>query len=320
MPGITQRKDNRIWQAHAAILFANFAWALMAPISKSILLGGSISPLALSGIRILGGALLFTVVSLLFPHDKFFNQKINKEDWWKIIVCSIMMISANQGLYIIGVGFTNPVDASVMSALTPILTMLLAAIFLRFPITLMKGSGVAIGLTGVLILILGSQAGAAATNPILGDSLCFTAQLCAASYYVAFKNFITKYSPFTLMKWMFIISAVTYVPICIPSILKIDFALLTTDVWLELGYIICFATFLGYLAIPFAQKYLSPTSVSMYCYFQPVGATIASVLMGVGTFSILKGLATFLIFIGVFFVNKSTATLPSSTSNPTKVS
>ncbi len=308
------KRSGKLWQAHAAILFANFAWALMAPVSKSILLGGAISPLALSGIRILGGAILFAVVALFFPHDDFFNQKVRKEDWWKILLCSVMMISANQGLYIIGVGFTNPVDASVMSALTPILTMLLAAIFLRFPITWMKGSGVAIGLTGVLILVLGSQSGAIASNPLLGDSLCFMAQLCAASYYVAFRNFITRYSPFTLMKWMFLLSAITYVPFCIPEILKVDFATLSVEIWLELGYIICFATFLGYLAIPFAQKYLSPTSVSMYCYFQPVGATIASVLMGVGSFSMLKGLATLLIFVGVFFVNKSTAHLPKKTS------
>lgn len=313
-------RNRKVWQAHAAILFANIAWALMAPVSKSILLDGEISPLALSGIRIFGGAALFAIVATCFPHDVFFNQKIRKEDWWKIILCSILMISANQGLYIIGVGFTNPVDASVMSALTPILTMLLAAIFLRFPITWMKGSGVAIGLTGVLILVLGSQRGAIASNPILGDSFCFTAQLCAATYYVAFRNFITRYSPFTLMKWMFIISAITYVPICIPDIMRVDFANLNIDTWLELLYIICFATFLGYLAIPFAQKYLSPTSVSMYCYFQPVGATIASVLMGVGTFSMLKGAATLLIFIGVFFVNKSTSTLPSSSSIPSKKS
>lgn len=307
-------RSGKVWQAHAAILFANFAWALMAPVSKSILLGGAISPLALSGIRILGGALLFAVVAIFFPNNEFFNQKVRKEDWWKIMLCSVMMISANQGLYIIGVGFTNPVDASVMSALTPILTMLLAAIFLRFPITWMKGSGVAIGLTGVLILVLGSQSGAIASNPMLGDSLCFMAQLCAASYYVAFRNFITRYSPFTLMKWMFLLSAITYVPFCIPEILKVDFATLSIDIWLEVGYIICFATFLGYLAIPFAQKYLSPTSVSMYCYFQPVGATIASVLMGVGSFSLMKGVATLLIFVGVFFVNKSTANLPKKTS------
>lgn len=306
--------NSKIWQAHAAILLANLAWALMAPVSKSILIDEAISPLALSGIRILGGALLFALVAICFPHDEFFNQKVRKEDWGKILLCSIMMISANQGLYIIGVGFTNPVDASVMSALTPILTMLLAAIFLRFPITLMKGSGVAIGLTGVLILVLDSQSGAIASNPMLGDSLCFMAQLCAASYYVAFRNFITRYSPFTLMKWMFILSALTYVPICIPSILQVDFDNLTINTWLELAYIICFATFLGYLAIPFAQKYLSPTSVSMYCYFQPVGATVASILMGVGSFSFLKAIAMLLIFAGVFFVNKSTAHLPGKAS------
>ncbi len=289
-------QSKSIWQAHIAILFANLSWALMAPVSKSILLSGNIPPLALSGIRILGGGLLFAIVSICFPNNAHFNQKVKKKDWGKIIICSLLMISANQGLYIIGVGFTNPVDASVMSALTPVLTMLLAAIFLRFPITGTKGSGVAIGITGVLILVLGSQAESIALNPILGDSLCFTAQLCAACYYVAFKNFITHYSPFTLMKWMFIISSVMYVPFCIPSILSIDFTCLSINTCLEVAYIICFATFLSYLAIPFAQKYLSPTAVSMYAYFQPVAATVASVVMGVGTFSLLKGVWQYFLY------------------------
>ncbi len=302
---MVEGKKNSIRLAHIAILFANLSWALMAPVSKAILLDGPISPLALSGIRILGGAVLFITLATIFPNNPTFNQKIKREDWWKIILCSILMISVNQGLYIIGVGFTNPVDASVISAFTPILTMLLAAVFLKFPITLMKGSGVAIGISGVMILVLGSQVGSTATKPVLGDTLCFTAQLSAAIYYIVFKNFITKYSPFTLMKWMFAISSLTYVPICLPSILQIDISYLSGRILLEIAYIICFATFLSYLAIPFAQKYLSPTTVSMYAYFQPVAATIASVLMGVGTFSVLKGIAILLIFIGVFFVNKS---------------
>lgn len=300
-------EKNRTWPAHVAILFANLSWALVAPVSKSILLDGNISALALSGIRISGGALLFVLVSLFFPNNTFFNQKVRREDRLKILICSVLMISLNQGLFILGVGLTNPVDAAVMTALTPILTMILAAIFLRYPITLMKGSGVAIGVCGVLILVLGSQSGAIATSPVLGDILCFLAQLCAAVYFVFFKDFISRYSPFTLMKWMFVISAVTYVPICIPSIMEIDPSALTSEIFLEIAYLVVFATTLSYLAIPYAQKYLAPTTIPMYSYFQPVAAAIAAVIMGVGTFSVLKGVATVLIFAGVFFVNKSTA-------------
>lgn len=301
----SESKGNRILWAHLAILLANVAWGLMSPFSKDILISGKLSPVALSGVRILGGAFLFLIFSFILPKSMKTRQPIERPDWIKILLCSILMISANQGLYIIGIGLTNPIDSSVMSAMTPILTMFLAAIILKFPITWMKGLGVGIGLAGALLLVSNSKTSTTAVNPFLGDTMCFIAQLCAAIYYVVFRDVIMKYSPFTMMKWMFFLSAVTYVPFCIPEILKVNFAALPTSIYLEIGYIVCFATFLGYLGIPFAQKYLKPTMVSMYNYLQPVFAALITIMMGVGIFTWEKALAALLIFAGVYFVNQS---------------
>lgn len=302
---VNNQSSRKIIEAHLAILLANIAWGLMSPVSKDLLNSDEISPVALSGLRIFGGAILFLLFSFILPASMQPRQKIERRDYIKILCCSLLMISANQGLFIIGIGMTSPIDSAVMSSLTPILTMILAAIILKFPITWMKAIGVGTGLAGVIILISGSHTSATAENPVLGDTLCFLAQLCAAFYYVLFRDIIMKYSPFTLMKWMFLISVVTYVPICIPEILKVDFTSLPSAIWFELGYIVCFATFMSYLCIPFSQRYLKPTMVSMYNYLQPVLAAIAAIILGVGTFSWIKVAATLLIFAGVYFVNRS---------------
>ncbi len=298
----------RVIGAHLAILLANIAWGLMSPFTKDILLSGTITPLALSGLRITGGALLFLIFSFFLPESVEANQRIDRKDWLKVVICSVLIISANQGLFILGIGLTNPIDSSVMSALTPILTMILAAVILRQPIIWMKAIGVGIGLAGALFLVAGSDTGVTATDPLTGDTLCFIAQLCAAVYYVMFDDIITKYSPFTLMKWMFFISVMTYVPLCIPDIMKIDFISLPPTIWYEIGYIVFFATFFAYLCIPFSQKYLKPTMVSMYNYLQPVLAAVVAVAIGVGTFTPAKCVASLLIFAGVYFVNKSSYT------------
>lgn len=298
----------RLWQAHLAMFFANMGWGIMSPVSKDILLKGVMTPLGLSATRIAGGALLFLIFSFLLPKSVAPREHVEKCDWWKILLCSVLMVSANQGLFILGIGYTSPVDSSVMSSMTPILTMILSAILLGFPMTIGKIFGVVLGFVGVVTLVAGTGAGIKATNPLLGNGLCLTAQLCAAIYYVVFRDVIMKYSAFTMMKWMFLISAVTYVPCCIPVLKHTDFSLLPGDVWLELGYIIIFGTFLSYLAIPFSQKYLKPTMVSMYNYFQPVFATIIAVVLGVGEFGPMKASATLVIFIGIYFVNKSPST------------
>lgn len=305
---MVNEKDNSVrYLAHVLILIANVAWGMMSPVSKDVMLSGTVSPLALSGIRIGGAALLFFLFSFILPAGMECRQKIEKSDWWKLFVCSVLMISANQGLFILGIGFTNPVDSSVMSAMTPIITLILAAIILKFPITWLKGAGVAIGLGGVVLLVTDSAVSETATNPLLGNGLCLAAQVCAAVYYVVFRNFIMRYSPFTMMKWMFFLSVVTYVPFCLPEMAKVDYASLPVEIWLEIGYIICIGTFVSYLIIPFAQKHMRPTALSMYNYFQPVSAAVVAVALGVGDFGWVKCVATLFIFGGVYFVNMSSS-------------
>ncbi len=292
--------------AHMALLLANIGWGVIAPVSKMVLLSGAISSLALSGIRIAGGAFMFLIFTWILPKSFQTRQPIDGHDIWKLILCATLIISANQGLYIIGVGLTDPVDSAVMCSLTPVLTMLLAAVFLHFKMTWLKVGGVLMGLAGVWILVSGSSESDIAVNPLLGNLLCLGAQLCAAIYYVGFEGIIRKYSPYVLMKWMFFISVLTYVPFCLPDMLKVDFIALPWEIWASLAFIITIPTFFGYLMIPLAQRCLKPTVVSAYSYLQPVFAAIVAFIMSVGDFGWSKVAATLLIFVGIYFVNEGT--------------
>lgn len=192
-----------VLKAHAAILMANLCWGINSPVTKSVLMEGGISPIALSAIRIGGASLLFLLLAMFLPQSVAPREKIARADMWKIVAASVLMISANQGLYIIGIGFTNPIDSAVMCSVTPLLTMILAAWLLHYPVTRLKLLGVVMGMAGVIMLVWGNRAGATAPNPVLGDMLCLGAQMAAALYYVLFMGLIERYHPFTLMKWMF---------------------------------------------------------------------------------------------------------------------
>ena len=47
------------WKGHASMLGANVMWGLMSPVSKVILVGGAITPLVITDLRI-GGGLIFS--------------------------------------------------------------------------------------------------------------------------------------------------------------------------------------------------------------------------------------------------------------------
>lgn len=75
-------------------------------------------------------------------------------------------------------------------------------------------------------------------------------------------------------------------------------------VW-QVLYVVLGGSFIAYICVMTAQKLLRPTVVSMYNYVQPIIASIAAVVMGIGTFGWQKGIAIGLVFLGVYIVTQS---------------
>lgn len=293
------------YQGHLALLVANVSWGLMAPFLKDLLNEGVITPMALSGFRILGGALLFWLVSL-FVTNKGAVEKVERRDILPLIMASLLVIGLNQVLIILGMSYASPVDASVVCSLTPIFTLVFGAVLMSFAITWVKVLGVIAGFGGALLFIFAGEADAAinVSNPLLGNTLCLLAQVCGALYLVCFGKLIAKYSILTLMKWMFLISAIAILPLTLGDMLSVEWSSLSLSGYFDFAFILLFGTCLAYMLIPVAQRRVDPTVIAMYNYLQPIVAVVFSVLAGLAVLNSMNMLATLLVFVGVWLVNR----------------
>ena len=303
----TKLLSNQKYEGHLALLVANVSWGLMAPFLKDLLNGGIITPMALSGYRIIGGALLFWLIGMFVKPDKNACNSIERRDIVPLIIASLLVIGLNQVLIIVGMSLTSPVDASVVCSLTPIFTLIFGAILMGIAFTWNKALGVTIGLAGALIFVFTGQADAetCVTNPVLGDVACLMAQVFGALYLVCFTKLISKYSLITLMKWMFLISGIAVLPFSLPDMLAVDWSQVILMEYIDLTFIILFGTCLAYMLIPVAQRRVEPTVIAMYNYLQPVVAVVFSVIAGLATFSITNAIATAMVFVGVWIVNRA---------------
>lgn len=296
--------NNNIFKGHAFTLTANILWGLMAPISKDTLnyfAEHDISAFTLAAMRMIGGCIAFWILQCFVE-----REKTTWSDRGKFFICAMLAIVFNQCLFIVGIAFTSPIDASVITTLMPIITMILAAVIIKEPITGLKAIGVLLGMSGALLLILGGGGSLSFdSSSIIGDVMCLTAQFCFASYLVFFKSFISRFTSVTLMKWMFLSAAIVIVPFAIPNMMSIDFSTIPTKIYLEICYTVFIATFFTYLLIPTGQKHLRPTVVSMYNYVQPVVSSTVALLWGLTTFGLVKGIAIGLVFAGVYIVTQS---------------
>ena len=293
-------------KGHLALLVANVSWGLMAPFLKDLLNGGVITPMALSGFRIIGGALLFWLVSLFVKPSTGVAERIEKKDFLPLIVASLLVIGLNQVLIIAGVSFTSPLDASVVCSLTPIFTLLFGALIAGAMFSWSKTLGVVVGLSGALIFVFTGEVDTDVNvaNPVLGDAFCLLAQVCGALYLVCFPKLMSKYSLITLMKWLFLISAIAVLPVSVMDMISVDWSAMTTMQYIDLGFIIIFGTCLAYMLIPVAQRRVEPTVIAMYNYLQPVVAVVSSVAVGLAVLTGMNVLATLFVFVGVWLVNR----------------
>ena len=291
--------ENKKLTGHIALFSANVIFGINNPISRT-LMPEILSPYTLTFFRLAGGMLLFWAVSIFTK-----REHVSPKDIFLLFIASFFGLTLNQLPFFVGLSMTSPIDASIVVTMLPIVTMILAAIIIKEPITLMKAIGVVVGASGALLLIFSSQTKHAGNGNFWGDLIVFSATISFAIYLTVFKGLITRYSPVTIMKWMFLFSTIVCAPFCYKPLMETDFTLLSADTYWRIGYMVVFATFLGYLLVPIGQKVLRPTTLSMYNYVQPVVGSLLAVIIGIDIFGYEKALSGVLVFAGVYIVTQS---------------
>lgn len=284
---------------------ANAMWGLMSPISKLIMAGGIITPLAVIDLRVCGAMILFWITSLFQK-----PEHVCHKDMITLFFASLFAVVLNQGSFIIGISLSSPADASIITTSMPLWAMILAAYILKEPITGKKVLGIACGAGGALLLILGSGSGGASGSSasnyaIWGDLLVLFAQFCYAFYIVYYKDFVNKYSLVTIMKWLFTYSFICVLPFSASDLMAVEWGSLSVESVLGILFVVVGATFFSYMLIVVGQKNLRPTVAGMYNYIQPVVACAVTIGLGMESFNLLKVVAVLFIFGGVYLVTIS---------------
>lgn len=293
-------------KGHLLIFTANLIFGINYTVSKWIL-AEHLTPEFHTLLRMVVACILFWGISCFLPKEKLSLKEIAV-----LFVCSLGGIAGNQALFTQGLSMTSPIDASVITTGTPIIVMLLAAVFLREPITWKKVLGVLLGASGAIWLVLQSAPKSDAVNvsSLVGNLFIFGSSLVYATYFVFSKPLSEKYQAVTMMKWMFLFAVIIVTPLTVPALLRpngILHAPLTFEAVAAITYVCVGATFLAYLLIPMAVRRIRPTSASMYNYVQPMVACALAILVAQDVFSWSKLLAAVIIFFGVYLVTQSKA-------------
>lgn len=267
--------------------------------AKDIMAGGYVKPFAFIILRVGGATLLFWLFSFMGP-----KEKIDKRDYIHFFIAALFGIAINMLMFFKGLEHTTPIHASVISVISPILVLIMSAIFLNEKLTSMKILGVFFGFAGAIILTVYGKSLRSEDNVLLGNTLIFINATSFAIYIILVKKLIAKYHPFTFLKWLFLISFFMVLPFGYSELREVDFSSFSPYIYLALAFVIIGATYIANLLNPLALVHLKASTVSIFIYIQPVIAGIFAIIMGSDNLTPVKIIAAMLIFLGIYLVTK----------------
>ena len=289
-------KQNNNIKAHIALLLANIIYALNYGWAKDVMSGGYLEPFAFILMRVIGATILFWSISL------FFKEKVANKDKLKMALCGIFGVAANQLLFFKGLDETTRINAAIIMVASPIIVALLSALIIKEKPSILRLIGIVVGLGGACFIILQNNTDNEGST-LFGNLLIILNATSYGLYLVLVKPLMSKYSPLTVIKWVFTFGLIMVLPFGLTELDTIIWNM-PNDIILKIGFVIIFTTFFCYLFNIYGVKRVSPTVVSSYIYLQPILTSFIAVVSGHETISSAMIVSSLLIFLGVYLVSK----------------
>jgi drug/metabolite transporter (DMT)-like permease len=300
-------------KAHLALFFVNALYGANHILAKGVM-PRYLSPNVFILFRVAGATLLFWILKMFFTR----NETIAKKDLRLIGLCALFGVTINQLFFFHGLNLSSSINSGIYMAINPIVVVVMSFFILKDEITPLRMTGILLGTIATILLTFTASSGG--SDSALGDLFLFVNAVSYALYLVMIKPIMSKYSPLTVITWVFTFGLI-YVLIFPPTFIDLattNFAVIPADVWWKISYVIVGVTFLTYLMTMYGLKYLSPSASSVYIYFQPIMVILfAYVFFYLGlsedytqTITLPKLGYMMMIFFGVYLTIKTEKKIP----------
>lgn len=295
----------------ALVLLAVFVWGVNYAIVKAAL--HDIPELAFNALRLGLASLLFLGVlafrrepgpdgtvapdRLPFPSAR----RVSRRDWLVIAVLAVLGHFVYQLCFMGGMARTSVANSALIQGCSPVVITAMAAWAGHERASRRQWAGVAISLAGVYLLV--GWGAAVSTTSLVGDLLMLAGVFCWSAYVVASRPLLDRLSPLALSGYSMAIGAALYLPLGVPSLLRLDWAGVSPAAWAGLVYSAVFSLFVAYLVWYSSIRRVGNVRTAMYSNLIPVIALATAVVFLGDSLEARKLLGAAVILAGVTLAN-----------------
>lgn len=281
-------------------------WALNISLVKIALT--EFQPLAFNALRMAMASVI--LVSALYLTEG--SLRIARKDVPKILFLSFSGYAVCQTLFVVGIHLTSAANVAVISGTSPILISLLSSFFKHDRISALGWLGVALGFSGVYVVISGRAGGFRfSAQTLKGDIVVFLAVCLWAHYSVSARPLVKVYSPLRFSAVTISLGTLFSLPFSYSALKAIPAAAISPRSWGLLAFAGMVSLAAGLIIWFNSVKRVGNTQTAVYSNLQPVLAIVfAHILLND---AVNGGLAAgaVLIFAGIYLTRRGRSAVPA---------
>jgi drug/metabolite transporter (DMT)-like permease len=284
------------FRPHLALVVVQILFGIWPIFGKIVL--RSMSTTSLVSCRLTGAALAFTLLQRRIGP----LLRMPRSDVGLLALCSLMGVVGNQLLYVKGLSLTTVINATLLSTTIPVFTLFVSILFRYDSWSLKRLAGILLAAAGVVYLVNPMQAQLGGTQNTVGNLLLVSNSLLYAAYIVISKRLFERYGALNVITWIFLLGSLITVPLGVYALRNENLASIGWMVWVTVVFIIALPTVGAYYLNAWALTKVSPSTVAIYIYLQPLIAFGFAPLFLGEHWNSRTAVATVLIFGGVALV------------------
>jgi drug/metabolite transporter (DMT)-like permease len=234
------------------------------------------------------------------------NIKLPKSEIPHVIILSLLGMVGYHIFFFTALKYTSSVNTSLIAASNPIMTTVLASIFLRERVTIKSAFGIIISFIGVAVIVTnGSYEVLKNMDFNIGDLYMLIAVLSFSFYFILLKNIVNRIPPMKLTAYVFLFCVIMLFPAMIMENPATYIGSVTYRGWGSLIYMSIFASVIAYLLQQVSVKRIGPSKTSLYINLIPLFSMIMAYFILGEKITPQKILAGAMIISGVIITLKS---------------
>lgn len=242
-------------------------------------------------------ALRFLIASSILALFALISSKIRRPhtaDLPRLLLQGCLGVSLYHFLLSWGQTVVPAGTASILNASSPCMAAILATVILKESLPLQGWLGMALGLGGMVLIVLGKGEG---LSFAASSGLILIAAFSQSVYFVLQRPFFKRYSPLELASYTVWLGT-------LPILFFVRFPD-TVEVGLVVAYLGIFPGALAYIAWTYTLAHLPTAQASSFLYLVPIIATLMGWLVLEEPLTLKVAIAGAMILVGVFWVNQS---------------